>query len=265
MGMFPVKGLVKVYGMSKAKIHLCFECGQKNRLPAGTEASALCGGCGKKLYPNLSPPAQSAAAKEQVTSPERPKGAGAKSGAGIYWFILPSIAALIWFASSMSGSGVKETELNSAPSTTPSRWTPPAAEIAEPAIALVPQFFVPGVLWDATGEESIAPFEILSQVGDNQFVKLVDANTGQDAIAILVRGGERFEVDIPLGSYKMKWCSGETWYGETDRFGPEESCSMSTDIFHFRINGNYAEGNSVTLYTVSNGNMDTRRLDPSEF
>lgn len=255
--------------MSDTKIHLCFECGQKNRVPAGNEASALCGGCGQKLYPNLSPTARKPAQQESVYPPANLKSSSAKPASGnswfIYWFIFPTFAAVLFLGILFSVYGTKQAEPYSYPSTTSSTWEPPSVEVVEPEIALLPQHFDPGVVWDLTGDEPIAPFEIITRTGDSHFVKLVDLDTGQDAMAILVRGGEPLEVDVPLGNYKMKWCSGETWFGEADRFGPDESCSTSNDIFNFRINGDYAEGNSVTLYTVSAGNMDTRRLDPSDF
>lgn len=130
---------------------------------------------------------------------------------------------------------------------------------------LVAQGLFAGMLWNRTGRGGEAPFQIQSSAGTNHILKLVDLSTGQDAIAILVRGGQTIDVQIPLGSYRMKWCSGTTWYGETDRFGPDESCSTTRDVFRFEQNGNYIEGHTVTLYAVSDGNMSTQSLDPSSF
>ena len=55
-----------------------------------------------------------------------------------------------------------------------------------------------GVVTNRTGRRPEAPFEIVTSPGADYFLKLVEAGTGQDALTIYVRGGERLEVTVPL-------------------------------------------------------------------
>lgn len=137
--------------------------------------------------------------------------------------------------------------------------------VTAPGPSLEPVSFYPGLLWNRTGREGEAPFEIKSSAGTNHILKLVDFTTGRDAIAVLVRGGQTLEISVPVGSYRMKWCSGSTWYGERHRFGPDESCSTTRDLFRFSNTDTYVEGHTVTLYRVADGNMSTQKLAPSAF
>jgi hypothetical protein len=124
-----------------------------------------------------------------------------------------------------------------------------------------------GVIANRTGRSPEAPFEIVTSAGADYFLKLVDAGTGQDALTIYVRGGERLEVTVPLGSYRMRYAAGETWRGETHLFGPGDltSYSASESVFTFEVSGGYVNGYTVELIRQVGGNMDTRRISPSQF
>lgn len=254
--------------MSDAKIHLCFECGQKNRVPAGAEASALCGGCGKKLYPNLAPPKKS----DEKTKLENSSNNDSNKGLLIWLIALigaPILGIAIFFNSTRYSASDDAPGPSQPPSFSNSDWRPPpepqpAASVA-PVFEDLPETLIPGVLWNKTGRYEAAPFEIISRAGTNHIVKLVEATSGADAVAILVQGGRTIEVEVPFGIYRMKWCSGTTWYGEDNLFGPNQTCSTTSELFRFRENGMYTEGHTITLYQVADGNMDQKRLDPSAF
>lgn len=136
-----------------------------------------------------------------------------------------------------------------------------AGEAATPeADGLTEVEFVPGLLWNRTGRESSAPFEVITEAGALYMLKLDDFDTEADGVALLVRGGEPLEIDVPAGGYTLKYCQGETWYGEEHRFGPGETCSLAKARLDFD-----GGGITVTLYGVEDGNMETRDLDPDEF
>lgn len=116
-----------------------------------------------------------------------------------------------------------------------------------------------------TREEAIAPFEINTSGDRHYLVKLVDAIYGNDIMTIFVRGGRRVEVDVPIGNYEMKYASGSTWYGYTHLFGPETIYSKAETVFKFFIIGNQLSGNTVTLYPVPRGNLQTSSIDAEEF
>lgn len=136
----------------------------------------------------------------------------------------------------------------------------------------IPEFSQPEVAFPYSGQiqsfsnkERIAPFEINTDFGTHYFVKLVDAYSDKDILTVFVRGGDKVQIDVPLGKFKLKYASGEKWYGYKYRFGPYTSYSKSNDIFDFKVVGNQVSGYTVTLYRVQDGNLRTYNIDASEF
>lgn len=130
-----------------------------------------------------------------------------------------------------------------------------------------PQKLLPynGEIRRFTNKSDIAPFEINSDYGSNYFVKLEDSRTGKAVINIFVRGGETVKTEVPLGSYIMKYASGNIWYGYKYLFGKQTIYSKSDDIFRFEIVGNQVNGYTVTLYKVIDGNLRTYEISPEQF
>ncbi len=126
---------------------------------------------------------------------------------------------------------------------------------------------VAGVMENRTGRPPEAPFEIMTSFGADYYLKLVDTSTGQDVLIVYVRGGQRIEVTVPLGSYRLRYASGETWRGTAHLFGPGEmtSYSASESVLSFEVSGGYVNGYTVELIRQVGGNMDTRRISPSQF
>lgn len=150
-----------------------------------------------------------------------------------------------------SGGGGSPTR----PATVTAPLPPPAARPAS------------GVLENRTGRSAEAPFAINTSPGADYYLKLVDATTGRDAVTIYVRGGQPLEVSVPLGSYRLRYASGETWRGPAHLFGPGEltSYNASDSVFNFAVSGGYVNGYTVELIRQVGGNMDTRRISPSQF
>ena len=114
--------------------------------------------------------------------------------------------------------------------------------------------------------EAIAPLEIKTRSGSgNYYVKLVTAYTNKMVLTVFVREGCSVEIDVPLGSYQLKYAVGKTWYGTEHLFGPNTACSIADDIFYFRTEGLHVTGYSVELYLQVNGNLETERIPVSEF
>lgn len=305
------------------QVHLCFECGAKNRIPRGKEAAAKCGRCGQPMYPNLYPASATPLQTVEPTPSPTPHSArsisGRRRGA---WF--PAIAAvlllgvpaynyldsrgLLDFQIAQPWRSVQTPQGNSswrdAPIVSPSdatvdRFTPEQREIIRRAqarldakqgqpdsagalpqlapapvprpAALVgapePVAIRPGIVWNRTGRAGAAPFEVVTQPGANYFLKLVDADTGADQVAIYAIGGRRLEVSVPTGRYKLKYAAGQTWYGEKIFFGPEENTlfSASPTTFQFKRTGTGYEGYTVELIIQQGGNMSTRRIPREQF
>ena len=52
---------------------------------------------------------------------------------------------------------------------------------------------------------------------------------------IFVYGGQTVNINIPLGKFVMKYCTGKDWYGYKELFGTNGSYSKSKDLFDFNI------------------------------
>ena len=84
-------------------------------------------------------------------------------------------------------------------------------------------------------------------------------------MSIFIRAGQAVETGVPVGSYKIKIASGNTWYGESIRFGPNTSYATLDSEFSFSIEGSQLLGHELTLTRVVNGNLKQVTLKASDF
>lgn len=127
-----------------------------------------------------------------------------------------------------------------------------------------------GIVANYTGKIAIAPFKIItskysSQTADNYYIKLIDAVSEQLAVTIFVQSGSTVEVNVPLGSYKIRYAVGEKWYGEKELFGHFTSYNKSEEVLDFIDKGDYIQGHSLVLYKVANGNFSTQPMNAKDF
>jgi hypothetical protein len=123
-----------------------------------------------------------------------------------------------------------------------------------------------GRIDDKTTRARLAPFQIITPEGSSAFlVKLVDMETGETAMSIFLEAGKTFETEAPIGSFKLKWASGENWKGESRLFGLLTDYQEAIEPLEFREEqGGYA-GNTVELRPRVNGNLHSERIAPSKF
>ncbi len=122
-----------------------------------------------------------------------------------------------------------------------------------------------GTIITGAGLNRVAPLEIKTLDKNDYYVKLVSASTEKTVMAFFVRGGFSTEVDVPLGTYILRYATGETWYGTQNLFGPDTIYYEADDLFTFEDTGTYYSGWTVQLYFTTNGNLDTDRINASEF
>lgn len=154
---------------------------------------------------------------------------------------------------------------------TPRPYIPPKQQIADPypspETPLPPEMSLPynGAIRAFTGEERIAPLTIKAAQGVHFLVKLVDADSTRPVLTVFVRSGDTVRVKVPLGSYQVRYASGEKWYGYKYLFGPETSYSKADKTFEFDVVGEEIRGYTITLYKVIDGNLHTWPIRREEF
>jgi hypothetical protein len=116
-----------------------------------------------------------------------------------------------------------------------------------------------------TTMERVAPLQIQTSPGSNYLVRLYDASTGRIVLSVFIQGGRAERIDAPLGTYVLKYASGEAWYGYTHLFGPSAVYTKADELFSFTFDGDRYVGYTVTLYNVANGNLRTSRISADQF
>lgn len=238
-----------------SKIVSCPNCGQKNRINDNSDSSqAICAKCWTKLDVPKKTVQAPPPPKEPYTPPPPPKNNNTESsGSDFGWVWLLVIGGFIWWVVAQdSGNNTK----SSAPSKSYSKPVPSYPEVAMP---------YNGAIQMHTNGERVAPFKIQTSAGANYLVKLVSAYSQQPVMTVFVRGGNTVSTEVPLGTYEVKYASGDKWYGYKYLFGPDTGYSKAESLFTFENTGYQISGYTITLYRVSNGNLRTSTISPSQF
>lgn len=115
----------------------------------------------------------------------------------------------------------------------------------------------------------LAPLRIITKPGSGEhyLVKLEDWQTGLPVLAIFIRAGERADVAVPLGSYRIKWVHGRHWYGGAHLFGKRSEVEyvIAPMSFEMADGGRSLVGKVINLAGVVGGNMVTRKSERESF
>jgi len=109
------------------------------------------------------------------------------------------------------------------------------------------------------------PLKVTNSPGANTLMKLIRTSDGAEVMSIFIRAGQTVELGVPVGSYKAKIASGQTWYGDSIRFGPNTSYATLDTVLNFSIQGSQLLGNELTLTQIKNGNLRQAPLSANEF
>jgi len=168
-------------------------------------------------------------------------------------------------SSNPSMRGLPPTARTAAPSQrrpTPSATRPKLVPFNEPPRTLPDN----GHTWSYVEEGLIAPLEVRTRgTSDHYFMKVVDVTTGNAIAAFFVRGGLSAETYVPVGTYRIRYATGKTWYGTEFLFGPETAYHEAAQPFTFSIDGDEISGYTVELYPQKNGNLGTKAIRPDQF
>ena len=123
-----------------------------------------------------------------------------------------------------------------------------------------------GAIQAFSSESRVAPLKIETTQGANYLVKLVSIHSQKPVMTVFIRGGNTVTTKVPLGSYTIKYASGNSqWYGYKLLFGKKTQYSKADTTFTFENTGYQISGYTISLYRVSNGNLSTSSIDPSAF
>jgi curved DNA-binding protein CbpA len=111
-----------------------------------------------------------------------------------------------------------------------------------------------------------APLKITTRASDGNYVmKIVDWSTGEFVASYFINRGSTLEIELPLGSYKLKFASGDKWYGMEHLFGPTTAYSYVPDKMVFYLSGDYARGHRIELIPQVGGNLETPRMKAEDW
>ncbi|MFZ0425463.1 MAG: hypothetical protein WAL80_21500 [Xanthobacteraceae bacterium] len=113
-----------------------------------------------------------------------------------------------------------------------------------------------GPMWG----QDIAELTIKTALGSNYFIKLEDLS-GRAARAYFLHGGSTQTFPVPLGTFALKYATGQSWCGEDELFGENTATNKADDTFTFEGDTHW----SVELILQRNGNLGTRSIPRSQF
>lgn len=109
--------------------------------------------------------------------------------------------------------------------------------------------------------QEVAPLKLKTQYGSDYFIKVVEAATGRPVRSFYVRGGSILNVRVPVGSFELKYATGNNWCGERDLFGSGTRTLKADQTFQFTEN----EGYTVELIARHGGNLRTEEISRGAF
>ncbi|MBR5868286.1 MAG: hypothetical protein IKZ21_02465 [Clostridia bacterium] len=106
------------------------------------------------------------------------------------------------------------------------------------------------------------PLKIYTPSGyDSHYFKIYDTTNGDLVQRIYVREGDSITVYLPVGSYRIRYCTGKTWYGYDHLFGPEGQYVRFEEILKMEKNNHY----TLTLYQNNDANMEANPIAYDSF
>lgn len=120
---------------------------------------------------------------------------------------------------------------------------------------------------NATFGKGVAPLSIKTSAagGYHYFVKIVNTATGKELGSYFIRSGGVLDINVPIGTYEIRYATGKQWYGASYLFGPETVYSKADSTFEFSFDGRQYSGYTIELIMQQNGNLRTSGIAPSQW
>ena len=92
-------------------------------------------------------------------------------------------------------------------------------------------------------------------------LKLVDPRSKRAVLSYYIPGGTTQEIEVPSGTYEIRYTTGSEWFGDAQLFGPTAHYAKANRTFQFTRDSGY----ELTLYAVPHGNLGTTPIRPQDF
>ena len=103
--------------------------------------------------------------------------------------------------------------------------------------------------------------KINTSKGASYVVKVVDPYDDEVILMCYLPAGISKEINVPSGTFEIRYTSGTRWFGSKEMFGPRSSYAKADRTFHFSEGAGY----ELTLYRVRNGNLHTSSIRKEDF
>lgn len=145
-----------------------------------------------------------------------------------------------------------------------------ATRIRARALGQLRLFSNPPTPVDRSSIENRCPDGAFLKNNDSYFIKVIDWKSNQIIATAFVRSGEKAILNLPLGTYKLRYATGETWYGEQHYFGTKTQYGEMTNVMtslplqlKFDSNGN---GWDLGFYRCNSlSNVSTKEINSKDF
>jgi hypothetical protein len=237
---------------------ICSHCGSKNRIPAHGEGQPRCGKC-KTTFADAVVATARLARTPAATRQAAPR-------RYLLPFLLASlivlnVAAAIWLTAQILERAWPSAQQASLPQSAPP--AAPVQLVQRPRLKV--QLVSTGVLYNQTGRAPLAPLRVRTTPGGDYYLKLVGSRRPTEAVGIYVHGGTTLEVEVPLGSYRMRYAYGSTWYGTKWAFGDDTQYFQADKVFDFEATSDGVSGYTVELIPQPDGNLATASIPAEDF
>lgn len=180
-------------------------------------------------------------------------------GAGWIWLIF-----FFLMLGMCSGGGGSSSSSNKPSSNTSSHT--PSTTTQDPDANLTPVSVSNGQYIVRPKDEQITYVQVKTSGSYNYYVYLKDkTHSGRNDTAVYIKGGNTVKIEVPAGKYELYYCTGETWYGKTHKFGSKTRGTKFDDILDCTETSDGVYYYEVTLYAVSGGNATTESVDMDDF
>ncbi len=116
----------------------------------------------------------------------------------------------------------------------------------------------------AQGERP-APLKVNTKGSDHHLIKLTKPGSTEPVMYLFIRAGQSAEMEVPLGTFEVKWATGKEWYGYKKKFGESTAYGKANKLINFKQTATRVIGNEITLSPVRSGNLPSITISADEF